>query len=154
VLQRSFFFLPESESLFRADINIATCVTAIPPIKAKGFIVKYLKAYQSAIPKSGNLSIKSFIARTAIRGLEDFFFFSLTIVVTVQQAIRKYIMPTTEPTINPFVTAWFPSIKEMSISRPEIAADKKKFFLGYPRSEAFFLVIIVITFSPCFSFYY
>jgi len=80
--------------------------------------------------------MKTFIARIAINGLEDFFFFSLTIVVTVHQAIRKNIMPTVEPTINPFVTARSPSISEIRISTTAIAADKKKFFLGYPRSEA------------------
>ncbi len=98
--------------------------------------------------------MKTFIARTAMIGLEDFLFFSRTIVVTVHQAIRKNIMPIVEPTTNPFVTAQSPSIREIRISSTAMAADKKKFFLGCPRSEAYFLVIIVITFSPCFLFYH
>jgi len=53
-------------------------------------------------------------------------------------------MPIVEPTTNPFVTALSPSISEIRISNTAIAADKKKFFLGNPRSEAYFLVIIVI----------
>jgi len=88
--------------------------------------------------------MNTFIARTAMRGLEDFLFFSLTIVFTVHQAIRKNTMPIVEPTANPFVTALSPSISEIRISSTAIAADKKKFFLGNPRSEAYFLVIIVI----------
>jgi len=92
----------------------------------------------------GNFSMNTFIASTAMMGLAVLRFFSRTIVFTVHQAIRKNTIPTVEPKTSPLVTAQSPSISDIRISAAAMATDKKKFFLGSPRSEAYFLVTIVI----------
>ncbi len=50
-----------------------------------------------------------------------------------------------EPAIKPFVTDWSPYNNEKRMISPERTRDKKKFFLEYPGSASYFLVINFIT---------
>ena len=51
-------------------------------------------------------------------------------------ANKKNRRLTVEPVINPFVIDWSPYNNEIRMSSPERTKDKKKFFLGYPGSDA------------------
>ena len=68
-------------------------------------------------------------------------------------ANKKNRMLTMEPTIKPFVTDWSPYNNEARMISPERTTDKKKFFLGYPKSETYFLIEIVITVYQYLLFY-
>ena len=127
--------------LLNPATNIATCVTPIPTIRANKFIGKSLKAYQRPIPKSGNFTIKTLNASKVEKGFATLRSFSLINMFIDHHANEKNSRLTIEPAINPFVVDWSPYNNETRTISPERARDKKKFFLGYPGSEAYFLVI-------------